>query len=79
MKPYAAHSRTSVLCALLHWEAHHSTCPSISELCEATGLARPTVHKHLLRLRRCGLVDWEPSNERTLHSTVAIVVPKVAS
>ena len=58
-----------VLLALL---AHPGPgAPSLRELGAAVGLRSPsTVHAHLCRLRRAGLVDWESGNAGTLHALV---------
>lgn len=66
--------RARVLAALLHAEATGHPYPSIRDLATMTGLGLPTVHKHLEKLRRLGLVAWEPYLEGTLRSTVAVVV-----
>lgn len=40
--------------------------PSISEICEHTGLGRSRVHAALLKLRADGLVTWTPRRPRSL-------------
>ena len=72
------HSRARVMAALLYEEAH-GRIPTIRAIGEATELSNATVYAHLLRLRRSGLVNWQDRERGTLHSTVAIVVPRVAS
>lgn len=69
-------ARARVMVALLYEEAHGRR-PTIPSLVKATGLARCTVHKHLCALRRDGLVSWTQRQRGTLHSTVAVVVPRV--
>jgi hypothetical protein len=47
--------------------------PTYNTIMGRTGLtSRSTVHQHLQRLRRCGLVDWADRTAGTIHPTCAI-------
>jgi DNA-binding IclR family transcriptional regulator len=48
---------------------------SIDAAAEATGLTKSNVYEHLMRLRRLGLVDWEPHRKGTLRALVRPVEP----
>ncbi|MBU8908474.1 transcriptional regulator [Desertibacillus haloalkaliphilus] len=42
--------------------------PTTREICELTGLkSSSTVHGHLERLKKEGIIDWEESKPRTLR------------
>lgn len=57
-----------ILAALLSGERH-----TIRSLADLTGTCISTTHKDLKRLRRRGLVTWEPHQARTLRPTVTVV------
>ena len=48
----------------------HPTVPSIAD---ALGRSKATVHAHLVRLRRCGLVEWCDGSRGTLRPLVRVV------
>jgi repressor LexA len=42
--------------------------PTVRELCEMTGRSSTsTIHAHLLRLQKAGIVEWRPGRQRTLR------------
>ena len=57
-----------ILYAIQQYIDEHNYPPSVREIGEMVGLASPsTVHGHLFRLQRKGLIEWEPTRPRTLR------------
>lgn len=48
--------------------AIRSGCHTLTDIAEVVGHSRTTVHRWVLRLRRMGLVAWEPSTSGTIHA-----------
>jgi repressor LexA len=66
-----------VLLAVAAFHVAHGYAPTVRELQAELGFASvSSVHPHLLRLRRYGLVDWVDGQIRTLTITsqAAIVI-----
>jgi repressor LexA len=48
--------------------AENGFAPTVRDLCQATGrTSTSTIHAHLQRLRRAGVVDWAEGRQRTLR------------
>lgn len=47
--------------------------PSVADVARHVGLSKASTYDHLLRLRRRGLVTWDPRGAGTLRPTVAVV------
>lgn len=81
MRPLCSQSDgcTRVLVALLRYEVEHGYAPPLRELAAITRLPLTNVKAHVHNLRAIGAVDFEDRFARTLHSTVAVVIPKAVA
>jgi repressor LexA len=51
---------------LSYVELHHYS-PTVRDICMLTGLKSPsTAHGYMGRLKKLGVIDWEPEKPRTL-------------
>jgi repressor LexA len=61
--------QTETLDVILGFIARKGYSPSLSEIAEEMGVAVSAVHGSLTRLRRAGMVTWDPNRARTLRLT----------
>lgn len=54
--------------AIRAWVARYGYPPSTRDLASELGVTSTSVvHDHLVRLRRMGVIEWEPNRARTLR------------
>ena len=71
MYPPITPKQFAVLSQLGQMEASSCFSATIAELAAALGVSRPTVHEHLVALRKKGLVRHVPGKARSLRLTAA--------
>lgn len=62
-------TRAAVLAAVIHTHAAHGRV-TVRDISRAVCCSLSTCHDHLLRLRRDGLVAWEPERQGTLRPLI---------
>lgn len=60
--------QVKVLCSIRKFIEDHGFAPTERELCLEAGISsRGTVHRHLVRMKYEGLIDYIPGKSRTIR------------